>query len=700
MNPWKQSIGSIDKNNGVKMVRINACILKGSQVISMLVAISAVLATGCTSSTRTKVPTGTPNANASVNDGQFTVGNRWIEAQGSSRSGHWTGMRILDRATQRSIQLPEAFSFVLKDNSVLRSSAMDMTQPFAVKNLQPDPGASKYVEHLAGKEVCAEFSDQKTAVHVNWCGILRDGSNYFRQKITVHPGSKPLPATEIRLLQFEDSGAHVVGKVKGSPIADGTMFFGFEHPLSDGQVNDGTVVASLSRELPLQPGQGVSFSSVIGVAPAGQMRRAFLRYIERERAHPYRPFLQYNSWYDLGRGERYDNAGALDRIHAFGTELTQKRGATINSFVFDDGWDNPNSLWGFDSGFPKGFTPASKAAAQYHSHIGVWLSPWGGYHLNKITRVAFGRKHGYEIVNGGFALSAPKYYAKFEQTCLDMVQNYGANEFKFDGTGNANRVFPGSEFDSDFDAMIHLIHRLRQAEPNIFINATTGTYPSPFWLFDSDAIWRGGEDHSYTGVGSSRQRWITYRDEQVYKNIVQGGPLFPLNSLMLHGVIYAHLSDSLSSDPNNDFRDEVESFFGSGTQVQEMYITPSLLSQSDWDILAAGAKWSRKNAETLKDTHWIGGDPGQLQVYGWASWSPQKAIIVLRNPSDKPQTFSLDIQTALELPSDTPRSYIAHDPWQTDASTATVQLHAGQPVQIQLKPWEVRTLDAEPTSAY
>ena len=29
------------------------------------------------------------------------------------------------------------------------------------------------------------------------------------------------------------------------------------------------------------------------------MRRAFLDYLERERAHPYRPFLHYNSWYDI-----------------------------------------------------------------------------------------------------------------------------------------------------------------------------------------------------------------------------------------------------------------------------------------------------------------------------------------------------------------------------------------------------------------
>ena len=39
------------------------------------------------------------------------------------------------------------------------------------------------------------------------------------------------------------------------------------------------------------------------------------------------------------------------------TELHQKRGVKLDSFLFDDGWDDHASLWGFNSGFPNGFTP-------------------------------------------------------------------------------------------------------------------------------------------------------------------------------------------------------------------------------------------------------------------------------------------------------------------------------------------------------
>jgi len=163
-----------------------------------------------------------------------------------------------------------------------------------------------------------------------------------------------------------------------------------------------------------------------------------------------------------------------------------------------------------------------------------------------------------------------------------MIHKFGVNQFKFDGTGNVDKVFPGSQFDSDFAAAIHLISELRAARPDLFVNLTTGTWPSPFWLLYADSIWRGGEDDSTAGVGTYRERWITYRDADTYRHIVQHGPLYPLNSLMLTGLIYEKEHTQLNTDPGNDFRNEVRSFFGTGTQLQEMYITPQLLTAANW----------------------------------------------------------------------------------------------------------------------
>ena len=177
---------------------------------------------------------------------------------------------------------------------------------------------------------------------------------------------------------------------------------------------------------------------------------------------------------------------------------------------------------------------------------------------------------------------------------------------------------------------------------------------------------------------------------------MQNGPLYPLNSLMLHGIIYAQFHKHLNTDPDNDFRNEVRSYFGTGTQLQEMYITPKLLTPQNWDDLAKSAKWSRENAAALRDTHWVGGDPLLLEVYGWAGWTPQKAVLTLRNPSDKPATYSLRLRDALELPAGAATKFEARSPWKEDAGKTALALDADRPQSISLQPFQVLTLELLP----
>jgi hypothetical protein len=619
-----------------------------------------------------------------------------VAARFATEHGSLRVLSVKDVATGETIAPGEAFSLKLRDGRVIPASEMKLSGPIVEHVIKPVPDAPRAAEQFAGSSLCADLATADGALTAHWCATMRKDANYLRQEVTLKAGAKPVDVAEVRLFDFAAPGAQVVGTVPGSPIVAGNFFFGFVFPLSASTVKDGHATALLARTLPMEPGKQVTYSSVVGVAAPGQMRRDFLAYIEQERAHPYRTFLHYNTWYDLGYFGRFNEADALDRVNAFGNELVLKRGVKLDSLLFDDGWDDPQTLWHFHAGFPNGFSKVREAAARYGFGIGVWMSPWGGYSTPKKQRMEAGAKAGYETVDGGFALSAPKYYGLFESTCLEMIGKYGVNQFKFDGTGNASSVFPGSLFDSDFSAAIHLIERLRQQEPGIFINLTTGTRPSPFWLRYADSIWRDGDDHSFAGVGSWRQKWITYRDGETYRNIVQGGPLYPLNSLMLHGLIYAEKAKHLSDDPGGDFASEVHDYFGTGTQLQEMYITPSLLTAKDWDALAEAAKWSRANAAVLKDTHWIGGDPGKLEVYGWASWSPEKGIVTLRNPSDKAQTFELDVEKAFELPQGAARSYTLSSPWAADEQKGSIQLVAGKPWKIELAPFAVLTLAAKP----
>ncbi|TAN04920.1 MAG: enterotoxin [Rhodanobacteraceae bacterium] len=629
--------------------------------------------------------------------GASRFGNSVIAATWSPGKTGLAALSVTDAWHHAKVQITDPFSLTFKDGSTLGTGDFRLQGDLREVALPVNPKAARLVEHFPGKAVEGTFLGPKGHVRVDWKLLQRKGSDYLREIVTITALDEEAPITKVSLFGADAPDAYVDGSVDGSPVVSHDDWLGFEHPMSKADAWRGKVKLWIDRTLPLPKGQSVTYSAVIGVAHTGQMRRDFGNYIERERAHPYRPFLHYESWYDLGFFTPYTEAGALNRINTFGQELAVKRHVKIDSFVFDDGWDNYQGDWAFSkTRFPDGFVPLCKAAAKYGAAPGVWLSPWGGYGKPRLERVANGRKLGYGVVDGGLALSAPKYWERFHHVVMTLLNDDCINDFKFDGTGNVNSVYPGSQFDSDFAAAIQLIKDIRADKPDTFINLTTGTWASPFWLKYADSIWRDGYDHNFAGVGPKREQWITYRDEQTYRNIVEKGPLFPLNSLMLHGIIYARYAVGLNTDPDHDFANEVHSFFATGTDLQGLMITPSLMTTQNWDTLAQAANWSRANANVLEDTHWIGGDPGRLDVYGWAAWSPSKSFITLRNPDDKPRMAILDVGRQLQLPKDAARSFDVSDVWHTGSNAVPKTLDAGHPVTVMLQPFEVLTLQLTP----
>jgi hypothetical protein len=589
----------------------------------------------------------------------------------------------------------ELFAVTLRDGRRLDASAFRLDGTVACRPVAAVPGAARRAERQPGIALDARLTRAADGLGVHWRAVLRDGANYVREEIRF-TAERDLDVSRVSLIELDLDGARNEGTANGSPIVADARFFGFEHPMAEPRVLGNHASMFLRRVLPLRAGVAADYSAVLGVTAEGQLRRGFQAYLENERAAPFRTFLHYNSWYDIGYFTPYTEQEALHVIDAYGEKLVRARGVTLDSFLFDDGWDDHVDLWQFNRNFPNGFTPLREAAAKIGAAPGVWLSPWGGYGPPRDERLKAAQAAGYEVDSQGLALSGPKYYALFHERALALLKTYGINQFKLDGTGSPDKVTPGSAFDSDFAAAITLIADLRAVKPDLYINLTTGTWPSPFWLRTADSIWRGGDDHAFAGAGSNRQRWITYRDADTYGGIVRLGPFFPLNSLMLHGIIYARKAQGLDSDPHGDFADEVHSYFASGTGLQEMYISPELLTERNWDELARSAKWARERAEVLRDSHWIGGDPARGEVYGWAAWSPGRAVIALRNPSNQARTFSLDVGSALELPPGTPAR------WRAEPSLAPgapgMALAAGRATSVTLAPFEVRVWDLTPAA--
>jgi hypothetical protein len=248
---------------------------------------------------------------------------------------------------------------------------------------------------------------------------------------------------------------------------------------------------------------------------------------------------------------------------------------------------------------------------------------------------------------------------------------------------------------------LQLISELRQVKPDVFVNVTTGTWASPYWLWYCDSVWRSGADWSTHGAGTERQRQVTYRDKETYHNVVCRAPLHPLNSLMTQGIMLAN--HGLPNQParrkagqTEGFADDIRAFFAGGTDCQELYITPSMMAPSDWDALAEAAKWSRDNSDVLVDTHWVGGDPAEGEIYGWASWSGRKGILSFRNPSDKAGRITIDIGKTFEVPPRAAQQYSLKSPWRGDVNKAAIVLSAHQEHAFELNPFEVLVFDATP----
>jgi hypothetical protein len=369
-------------------------------------------------------------------------------------------------------------------------------------------------------------------------------------------------------------------------------------------------------------------------------------------------------------------------------------GVKLSSFVFDDGWDNIDSVWYCDPvKFPEGFAPEAKLCRKLNSGIGVWMSPFGGYGASKQKRIESAKLQGLETNDKGLSLAGPNYYNRFLGRALDMLDNYKVNYFKFDGFGGSEPAYL-----PDMEAGARLIEKLREHNPDVFINITVGSWPSPFWLKFADCTWRGSGDLHMAGKGSRTARFMTYRDGTLYNNIVCKAPYYPLNSIMVVGIAYANLGlpKMCINDSISDFRDMVWSFFGAGSALQELYISDDRMKEDFWPVLADAAKWVKSNEDILHDTHWIGGSPINMEVYGFGSWTPRKGILTLRNPDDKPVTFKFIPDKILEIPSDYKGNFMLKNILKDKQDPGEVRIASGDTFSVGIGPFETLILELIP----
>jgi hypothetical protein len=374
------------------------------------------------------------------------------------------------------------------------------------------------------------------------------------------------------------------------------------------------------------------------------------------RVAPVRPYLLYNSWYDLQRlAMNHDNT--LERVPTFRKLLLEKYGLHLDSFVLDDGWDDMHKLWAIDQQrFPNGFRDLTAALHTIDSHLGIWFGPIGGYDQSAV-RISTGKADGMEITSNGryFCIAGKNYGRLLGDTMLKYQKEYGINYFKLDGIAfgcnEPNHGHPQGVYSDEATArsFIDMLGKLRAQDPQVFLNITTSIWLSPWWLRFADTVWMGGADSGYlpsVPTLAPRQSAVSYRDSVLYDDFVTHQAQFPISSLMTHGIIKGK-ANMLGGEKEvlEDWRDEVVHYYSVGNMMYELYISPDILSPDEMDTLGNVTKWATANAHPLLDNStMVLGDPAQREPYGYVHSGAEKSIVTLRNPFVRPRTVKLKIE--------------------------------------------------------
>lgn len=447
----------------------------------------------------------------------------------------------------------------------------------------------------------------------------------------------------------------------GQPLYTNDLFFGLAYPTADNRATpiSGGERVTLGRVVGEDiPAAGYRTQpAVIGVAPEGGVHAQFLHYVNRIRVAAVRPYLLYNTWFDMP-STRMTEAKLLRRVAQFQAEMARYH-LRLDAFVLDDGWDDFDHLWRVDRRrFPGGFQPLVHALAGLPSHLGLWFGPIGGYGHREL-RLATARKMGMEITTNGqyLCLAGRKYRAYFQATLLRDERQFGVNYFKLDGIpfgcNDPHHGHPVGIYsrEADMRAFTGLVAALRRQNPKVFINATTSTWLSPWWLKYADTVWMGGDDSGYLASVPAlqpRQSAISYRDAVLYQDFVVHQAQFPMSSIMTHGIIRGRYNLLGGKDePLADWDDAIVHYFSVGNMMYGLYITPSLLSRAEWNALAGGIHWAEANAHPLLDNStMVLGDPARRQVYGFVHAAPDQTFITLRNPFVQARNVSLPLTAA------------------------------------------------------
>ncbi len=476
---------------------------------------------------------------------------------------------------------------------------------------------------------------------------------------------------------LDDRPFHVVKRGDfGQPVAldygKFGAFFGLEYPGGRNGISSlegGCKVTAAQWIGERIRSEGVASEwAVLGLTPDARVKYWFFRYLDWVRVAPVRPYTLYNSWYDLrapvmvkDESHVMNEKNTLRIIDLFEKNMIRKYGIHLDAFVLDDGWDVYRSDWVLrKKEFPDGLLPIAQRLESLGSKLGIWFGPTGGY-SHRSWRIEWMKAHGYEVTGDQLCLAGKNYHALFKKRVVDFVKKDHVAYYKWDGI-----QFSCSEPDHGhpvgiysrravIESVIDLCKAVRKADPEIYLNITSGTWLSPWWLKYADQIWMQGGDYGFSDVPSwsKRDSAMTYRDIVLYEDFHKKDVWFPISNMMTHGIIKGNLQKlGGEAEPLDKFTNNALLYFARGVSMWELYVSPDILTDGEWRALGDSIRWAKDRFTVLRNTEMIGGDPGAGEPYGYAHFAGNRGILALRNPSVRAGRIRVELDHAVGLDED------------------------------------------------
>ena len=590
-----------------------------------------------------------------LSDGEYTVGNNKIEWRLVVSNSILKTAYLKNKISDEILEI-DGNDFIMRIGhassigwSPENKKPGDKYPPYMVRN-----GVDVTPEHCRAGWLIRGF-ETKTFVLVQPelnCEIrltfsVKENEQWIRRKISLKSLSKrKLAIDACDQINWENCGETELGG-KGQPVfINKRWFVGLEHPYSKGIQNNGEVIL---RQFPGNKIGTELFdlqTMVLGASSAGKVKEVMNEYVKSIR-RPIQSVSLFNTWCHMRENELTEKNinKTVEQLH---NEL-KPYDYMFDVFVVDDGWQEKKSVWGHHKDrLPNGLEGVRKKIIEQGSKLGLWVS-LPGCNLN----IKWGEKLGFKAAyTRFFCLSTHRYNEALRKRLKVLIEKDKVSYFKHDFNyfvcgrgGHGHFISPDQSSEANVNALLSVLKYEAELKPDLFLAVTSGLWPSPWWLPYCDSTWMGGKDHDANKkipVLRGSEFEMNYRDGALYKMLVEEGKVFPLSALMTHGVVDArHNVYNMTKESDVGWCNHLMNYLGRGTLMREFYLSPELIPEKRWEMIARGLRWAKSIDNCMANSHFILGNPMIGELFGFQGTSENKSYLSFRNPTFQGTNISL-----------------------------------------------------------